>query len=167
MSVKSAEKQELKSILVGRDPKFWASLPKDQREKMVKMVEQTVMAVTCHESTSIYSGPIPSPEMFEKYNISIPDGANRVMSMAEEQSRHRMKLEQHTITSQSKQSAIGQVFAFVSVILLISAGCIATFLHESAIACTIFGTTVVGMGGVFAYGKYATRRSLNRKASRE
>ena len=132
---------------------------------MTGAVASTLTSMTTiQQSASMYSGPIPSPEMLDGYNNALPNGAERVMAMAEEQSKHRMSLEATTVASQNKQSERGQIFALVSVIVLVFAGCFAIYCKQTAIAITIFGTTVLGMGGVFAYGKYAIRRSLSRKA---
>src|SRR5512133_1016795 len=107
MSVRNEEKRELKAILNKEDPKFWGSLKEEDRNKVLKMVTSAVSSVTFQQSTSVYSGPIPSPEMLDEYNKIMPNGADRIMSMAEEQSRHRMKLESQTITSQNKQGERG------------------------------------------------------------
>ncbi len=165
MSVRNEEKRELKAILHKEDPKLWASLKEEDRNKVLKMVSNAVSSVTFQQSTSVYSGPIPSPEMLDEYNKIMPNGADRIMSMAEEQSRHRMKLESQTITSQNKQGERGQIFALISVLALIAAGIWVCALGHPGVGVTIFGTTILGIGGVFAYGKYAIRRSIAKKSN--
>jgi uncharacterized membrane protein len=158
------EKSELRQVFHQGDPKWWASLRDEDRNKILKNVSAAVSTITYQQSTSVYSGPIPSPDMLDEYNRIMPNGADRIMKMAEAQSDHRMRLESQTVTSQNKQGERGQIFALVSVIVLILAGGMATWLGQKEIAITIFGTTVLGMGGVFAYGKYAMRRNLSKKA---
>lgn len=158
------EKSELRQVFHQSDPKWWASLKDEDRNKILKNVSAAVSTITYQQSTSVYSGPIPSPDMLDAYNSIMPNGADRIMKMAESQSNHRIKLEAMTVVSQNKQGERGQVFALISVVALIVAGIWATSMSQTAVAITIFGTTVLGMGGVFAYGKYAMRRSLTKKA---
>ena len=40
-----------------------------------------------------YAGPIPPPAMLKEFNEIIPDGANRILKMAEVQVAHRHSLE--------------------------------------------------------------------------
>jgi uncharacterized membrane protein len=157
-------KSELKQVFHQQDPKWWASLKEEDRNKIIKNLSAAVSTVTYQQSTSVYSGPIPSPEMLDAYNSVMPNGADRIMKMAEAQAEHRMKLESVTVTSQNKQGERGQIFALISVLALVAAGIWAISCGQTGIAITIFGTTVLGMGGVFAYGKYAMRRSLAKKS---
>ena len=157
-------KNDLRQVLHQSDPKWWASLKDEDRNKILKNLPAVVSTVTYQQSTSVYSGPIPSPEMLDAYNSVMPDGADRIMKMAEAQAEHRMKLESITVMSQNKQGERGQIFALISVLALVAAGIWAISCGQTGIAITIFGTTVLGMGGVFAYGKYAMRRSLAKKS---
>jgi uncharacterized membrane protein len=43
------------------------------------------------QSTRISSGPIPAPEILKAYDIVLPGLAERIVSMAEAQSAHRME----------------------------------------------------------------------------
>lgn len=40
-----------------------------------------------------FSGPLPPPDMLLKYNDIVPDGAERIIVMAEKQQNHRIYLE--------------------------------------------------------------------------
>lgn len=46
---------------------------------------------------SAFSGPLPPPELLAKYNDVIPNGAERIMAMAERQSSHRERLEYRVV----------------------------------------------------------------------
>lgn len=48
-----------------------------------------------------FSGPIPPPEMLAQYNAVLPNGADRIVKMAEDQSAHRRRVESR-----------GQIFGF-------------------------------------------------------
>ncbi|MFQ7172706.1 MAG: DUF2335 domain-containing protein [Thomasclavelia ramosa] len=50
------------------------------------------------EITSVsYSGPIPHPSDFEQYERVLPGAADRILTMAENQSAHRQTLEKAAI----------------------------------------------------------------------
>ena len=42
---------------------------------------------------AMWAGPIPPPELLAEYDQVIPNGAERILSMAEKQSDHRMRME--------------------------------------------------------------------------
>ncbi len=45
------------------------------------------------QSIEYSSGPLPHPSILESYNNIIPDGAERIMAMAERQLNHRIETE--------------------------------------------------------------------------
>lgn len=51
-----------------------------------------------------YSGPIPPPDVLERFNQIIPKGAHRILKMAEKQQAHRHALETKVISSDIKRS---------------------------------------------------------------
>lgn len=58
------------------------AVPKDKK----KVVEAALTVMR----SEIYSGPIPPPEAFEKYEKVLPGAADRIMKMTERQQEHRM-----------------------------------------------------------------------------
>ena len=48
-------------------------------------------------ASSSFSGPIPPPALLQKYNEIIPNGAERILAMAEKQSAHREYLEKRVV----------------------------------------------------------------------
>ncbi|HQH25465.1 MAG TPA: DUF2335 domain-containing protein [Bacteroidales bacterium] len=71
--INSAVTEELKPIL--------EKLSREEQRKIKSIIISSYQA---------YSGPVPAPEALEKYNQVIPDGADRIMKMAENQSNHRI-----------------------------------------------------------------------------
>lgn len=73
-----------------------------------------------------YSGAVPPPEMLREFDKIIPNGADRFMKMAENQSEHRRKMEEKIVKSNVRNENLGLVFAFsISIIGLISAAILA------------------------------------------
>lgn len=93
-------------------------LPDNKKGEMIQKLEMS-RSIT-------YSGAVPPPEMLREFDKIIPNGADRFMKMAEEQSEHRRKIEQKIVESNVKNENLGLVFAFsISIIGLISAAVLA------------------------------------------
>jgi uncharacterized membrane protein len=140
--------EQLKLILA--DPE----IPKEQKEKIIRLV----VGVSLRES---FSGPIPPPKILKGYNEVLKDGAERIVSMSEKQSDHRIQLEDYAIKEELRQSKNGQIFGFILGIFgLTSATVLALLEHE--ITAGVFGTTtIVGLVAVFVIG----RKSLQKDSS--
>ena len=74
-SVEDEQKNALAALLVEKIDEI-AALPKDEKQKRLT-------AVISH--TEIFSGPLPSPRAFAKYNEVLPDAADRILRMAEKE----------------------------------------------------------------------------------
>lgn len=157
------KKTEIGSALTEVAPDFIKKLNKNEREKLgqaLVIVEQK----QTHSVSTHHSGPIPAPETIESYDKIIPNGAERIMVMAEEQSAHRRKMEDSVISSQNKLSERGQVFAFILSIILIGTGVASFLTGHDGVAGTIFGVTIVGLVTVFIVGKKSQSKNLENKA---
>lgn len=143
--------EELDSIL--SDP----GRPEEEKKIILRLISASVQKATS------FSGPLPPPEILEGYNNILPDGAERILTMAENQSKHRMKLEDFAVRESFRQSATGQKYGLCLGILgLILAALLAILGHETVAG--IFGsTTIVGLVAVFVIGKRGQQRDIERK----
>lgn len=48
------------------------------------------LAVWLQREIHVHRGPLPPPEQLAEHNVVIPDGAERIMRMAEKQMAHRI-----------------------------------------------------------------------------
>ena len=60
-----------------------------------------------------FSGPLPPPQILEKYNQVVPDAAERIIAMAESQSKHRQSLEVTVIDSDIRNSRLGLHYGLI------------------------------------------------------
>ena len=67
-------------------------------------------------SVVLQNGPLPPAEELEKYNLIIPNGADRIMTMAEKEQIHRQGIESIITNSVASQNSRGQWFAFIMAI---------------------------------------------------
>ena len=73
-----------------------------------------------------FKGPLPPPEVLGNYEKILPGAAERILSMAEKQSNHRQSMEKRIIYSETFQAKLGMVFAFLIVIVALTAGLLLT-----------------------------------------
>lgn len=120
--------------LIEIDPKIFEGIPKQKRQQIIRS-----FVVTMHKT---HIGPLPDPETLSEYSAIIPNGAERIMKMAEKQLDHRMSMENKVISGQLMQSNIGQFLAFLIGIAALGAStyCIVTG-HEWA-------GSILGIGGL-------------------
>ncbi len=133
------------NILIESDHEVFDGIPEEQARKII----QTVI-MTFERS---HSGPLPSPDSLRKYSEIIPNGADRIMKMAEKQLDHRMEMEKKVLRSQLIQSNVGQFLAFAIGIsaLLVSGYCI---LHGHEISGSVIGAGgLIGLVTAFIQGR--------------
>ncbi len=70
----------------------------------------TPVKVTTATYTEI-SGPIPPPQVLQQYNNTVPGAAERIITMAEKQSNHRIYLEKRVVDSGIHKSYLGMILA--------------------------------------------------------
>jgi uncharacterized membrane protein len=101
-----------------------------------------------------FIGPIPPPDIFAGYDRALPNGADRVMKMAEREQEHRHKMEDIIVGKESFEKRVGLVFAFalaaftqgVSAYLLI-------WTDKSGPGLTLFIVQFVGIAWAFLGAK--------------
>lgn len=73
-------------------------------------------AFTTHVSTT-FRGPLPPPSTLERYNASVPDAAERLLVMVEQQAAHRRAPESAVVAGNLAAQRRGQYFAIVVVLV--------------------------------------------------
>lgn len=112
-------------------------------EKEAAAVGKVVMQAIKEE----FSGPIPPPDIIEKYERIIPGSADRIITMAEKQAAHRQAMEKKMIESESRDGLLGIIFAF-----LLGIGCLIACVvvvclvpkNAGAISSAFLGVTGIG-----------------------
>src|SRR5882757_310595 len=75
-------------------PKEVQTLINDLPGPQQKAVQAILVAFQIQRS---WRGPLPPPDILKGYNDAVPDGAERILRMAEKQSQHRMDMEKKVI----------------------------------------------------------------------
>ena len=61
---------------------------------------------------AFFGGPIPPPDILAGYDQVVPGAADRIITMAETQSRHRQEIEKSIINSDIRNSKLGLWLGF-------------------------------------------------------
>lgn len=107
---------------------------------------------------------MPDIETLEGYSRLIPNGAERLISLIEKQTAHRIEMEKTVIPQQVKESSRGQIFGFISSLvfgLLVSL--VFLLLGHPNWAGTITTTTAVSMATIFVLGKRKVNKNIEEK----
>ena len=135
--------EELEQELVQVNPKIFQGVNKKKKTEILKSVSVTMM----------HSGPLPDPQSLNAYNQLIPNGADRIMKMAENQQNHRMNIERTAIGRQTFQSFMGQIFGFIIGLAGIGSGTFLAYNGFTTVGTVIAGGTVVSLVSVFVIGR--------------
>ncbi len=94
----------------------------------------------------------------------MPGLAREIVDRSEREMSHRHEMEQRILTERTmdrkrvhREHFFGQIFGFISLLLLIGAGVYTIERDQPAVAGVIFGTTIVGIVTAFVVDKKAKR----------
>jgi uncharacterized membrane protein len=102
----------------------------------------------------LFSGPLPLPSLLAKYNEVIPDGAERIMGMAERQSAHRERLEDRVVNGNVASQTRGAYLGFIIVMTAVGCGTYLIAIGKSATGLI----TILGSLGSLLSVFFAERR---------
>lgn len=124
-------------------------------------VTQKTPRVTVTAAT--FSGPIPPPELLGKYAEIIPNGADRILKMAESQSSHRQHIEKWAVIGGTILSYFGVLCALIIALFTLYFGS-QLILKGYVVAGSIFaGSGLVGLVTAFIYGTRSRREERHRR----
>lgn len=124
-------------------------------EPQQAQIRQIVAQVAAAQS---FSGPLPPPDVLARYNDAVPNGAERIMRMAEKQADHRISLEKQVMSADIRRSNAGLAAGLiVAIAFLVASYLLINDGHEEAGA--FLGTVDIGgLVGAFVYGTISQRR---------
>ena len=87
---------------------------------------------------TMYSGPIPPAIELEKFEKVLPGAADRILSMAENQSAHRQKMEKTALNAQINAERLGQIFGLVIFLVAVIGGVVLIAFNKD-----VFGISAI------------------------
>ena len=113
----------------------------------------------------LFSGPLPPPHLLAEYNEIIPNGAERILAMAERQRSHREGLEADVVRGNVAAQTRGSYFAFILGLVALVGGMLLIYVGKSVSGLVAIISAVTGLGGVFVYNKIEQKRERIEKAN--
>lgn len=105
-----------------------------------------------------FAGPLPPPDILEKYNQISPGAAERIIKMAEDQAKHRQDLERKVIDADIIGGRRGQTCGFIIGLAAVLGGTACALLGHQIAGTFIGGGGVTGLVGIFVIGNYQKRK---------
>jgi uncharacterized membrane protein len=110
-----------------------------------------------------WSGPLPQPEALERYNQIVPTAAERIIRMAETQHDHRLAIEKEVVDSNVNSQKLGTILGFIIAMTAIVGGIFLAYVGRETSGLVSIITALVGLAGVFVYGKSEQKKDLAKK----
>ncbi len=149
-------KPDILAMIEDAEPGLLEILPPENKEKLRQVLEAQLFA-------RFHRGPLPVPEDIALYDKYIPDGADRIMAMAEREQVARIDRQGKLVSAETKQSGRGQVFGLIIGVLGIASGAVVALLGSEWVGGVISGATVVSLVTVFLTGRKRTSIEAHQK----
>ena len=124
----------------------------------------TFTIIASKQTTVEFHGPLPPPEILQAYNKALPNGAERIVAMAERQSAHRQDLEKTVVKGNAAVQKIGVFAALLITLTTVSLGFVLINNGKDASGLAISISSLVSLVGVFVYGRRSQERERAEKA---
>lgn len=106
-----------------------------------------------------FSGPIPHPELLQKYEEVQNGFAERIVSMAERQLNHRIKCENAMVNGSVSEAKRGQWFGLIVAVLFLCASLALGLTGHDWFGGVLGGGTLVALVTVFVQTKHKNKDS--------
>jgi len=116
-------------------------------------------AIALLAQVKAHRGPLPSPEVLEKYKELSPRAIDWIFESATKEQNHRHWCDKEPL----RQSKRGQTFAFVLAVLVILVGSLLIYLDKSAEGLATILVPLASILGVFVYKEIKAAKALRRK----
>lgn len=110
-------------------------------------------------AAKISSGPLPSPEILQRYDTISPGAAGRIIAMAEDNNRHLQSMDKMYMSASYQERSRGQWFGLLIGLATLATSAYGFHLGYAKEAAWLGGTTVVGLVSVFVIGRLKKQSS--------
>lgn len=122
--------------------------------------ESHTLGATFTRTQTVLIGPLPPPEVLAQYQAIDSSLANRIVEMAEAESKQRHALEQKWLDAKTDdrkaaraQSGRGQTFGFIISLAFLGGALWATSNGNPVVGGALGGGTVLGLVAIFVTGR--------------
>ena len=110
-----------------------------------------------------HSGPLPDPRTLALYDEILPGLADRIMTMADNQSNNRMALEKAVVYGNVAGDSRGMHAAVVVAVAMICLAAFLAYLHMPGYAVTVAITNIAAIAGLFVVAQKQQAKEIAEK----
>ena len=131
----------------------------------IELARKEVNSVKTQVSVAEYrhAGPIPDPMTLKGYNNICPGAADRIITMAENQAKHRQEMEKTVVQSRSSDSNKGINCGFIIALTTVIAGTFTIWGGHVWSGAIVGSAGSVGIVSAFIYGTRSNRKEREQK----
>ncbi len=115
--------------------------------------QPTLIAKVEKQTLAQFSGPLPAPEDFKKYEQILPGAADRILKMAENEQSFRHTLQSKVVKNETTHIRLGIFSGFLIAITAIIGGIILTAMNNSVYGISTIIAALASLIAVFFIGK--------------
>jgi uncharacterized membrane protein len=138
------------------EPPRLDELPPEIAQQMVAFQAQFAQFAQLVQVPQVPS-PLPRAEDLEAYERIPPGAAERIVTLAEQQSSHRLSLEAYTVRADSRRSVMGLVAGLVVSLAAFGVAGLAVVNRQPWVAGVVTVGDLAGLAGVFMLGTRGQR----------
>lgn len=141
---------------------------RDNRDNLQAKVRPETVQAAVRQELRAWSGPIPSPEDIERYELICPGSAQQILDMAADRQAHNQEIEKKEVAMQEtflarhqKYFGRGQIWAGCITILALACGTYIAATVSAKYGSIIIGSVMSVLVGAFVWGKWIDGSNTN------
>lgn len=116
-----------------------------------------------YQRSELYAGPLPHPNILEKFEQILPGAADRILKQAEAQTEHRIEIEKKVVSADIIKSYLGLVFGFILGLSGIGSGVYLATLGFNVFGPLLSGGSLITLVAVFIYGTRSRKQEREKR----
>lgn len=132
--------------------------------KKGRQLAQQRQQVLSQARLEYFQGPLPAPDVLIRYNDAVPNGAERILTMAETQANHRQQIERDVVQGNIRAQARAQHYGLIIIMSVLMIGAWLMAEGKDAYGFGAIIGALASLVGVFMWGRYRQERERREKA---
>lgn len=131
---------------------------KPQTDSEIITEKQSKKVITAAFKSEFYSGPLPPPEIIERYEKIYPDAPRVIFDTFESQHKHRIYIENKIVDTNINLANRGQIFGFILSLLAFILGFYLISNGLSILGSIFSGGSLIALISLFIYGRISSSK---------
>ena len=149
----------------GGDPAAADVARRRESDSDAAATDHPVQVASEWSQTVTYQGPIQPPGALAEYEKTLPGAADRILSMAEGQQAHRLRLEEKMIAVDARQSMGGLIAGFLVALAVLALAGVFAWIGLPVAAVITALAHLAALVGVFVCGTRSRRAEREKQSA--